>query len=660
MMSDYIKSENSAVIEASERAGIGPCMDVKSHSGRIYAIQRQSAEHRGRLCVLSHSLELLSVYEGIGYARQIEIVNNIAVITAREDGLWLFDISSEKPELLCHYHTVEYATGVALYGNLAFVSCRQYGVEVIDISNPRNPRHISIIRVGEVQSATVDNGILFCGCWGEMKVVAVDVNDPADAKVLSEIPLGGRGDGVCVHEGYLYAATGQHARGIINTVDENDPAFGMGNGVEVFDLKDLSKPERVCGARFEKAHCVSIDMWEAAVYGDELIVNNSILGVYALERESLSIKWRVIPPKTAVSDAVTGATSLFGDLFFTTAFGDLFAVRGLALGEQRGNRADVFLKNEPQKFISEGAECEVIYNAGCPVLSMDTTENSVFLASAEGGIHILSRNDLSLKNVIAAKDSVKDVKIRGNLLCAAEGFGGVEIFRINESEIEKIGEVKSGKPIYQLQISESGKYLMCACGSVEVKMFDISCPEHPTELYSYTVRKGPLYGNNFASNLSKDGKLVAFCHRDGLITTDPDRGDTAFHIVEYTRRAEFCGYCAGEGIECIDDKILYTIDDGYSFLSEKDDDPTLIDDMPCYKVASGFKGLLTLKDGIMIASNRPEGIVWIVNIKDIISPKPLGMLKTNASVAKAVILDENILIPGGRQGLLKIALPRKN
>ena len=242
-----------------EQADIGACMDVKAHNGRVYAIQRSSQFLGGRLCVLSDDLALIGEFRGIGNARQIEIIGDVAVITARENGLWLFDISLTEPRLLCHYQTVEYATGVALYGNLALVSCRQYGIQILDISDPTAPVHISIVRIGEIQSATVSDGILYGGAWGEMKVVAVDIHDPAKPKVLSEVQLQGRGDGVCVRDGILYAATGQHARGIKNTVDHDDPMFGMGNGVESFDMRDPTNPIPLSAAHFEKGYFVSIE-----------------------------------------------------------------------------------------------------------------------------------------------------------------------------------------------------------------------------------------------------------------------------------------------------------------------------------------------------------------------------------------------------------------
>lgn len=139
-----------------------------------------------------------------------------------------------------------------------------------------------------------------------MKVKIVDVRKPAEAHTVSEILLGGRGDGVCVKGSRLYAATGQHARGILNVLDPNDPKHGMGNGVEVFDVADPEHPVRLGGRFFDKAYCMTVDMWEAAVYGDLLVVNNSLLGVYGLDPDTLSVKWRVLPPEGDKPDAVTG------------------------------------------------------------------------------------------------------------------------------------------------------------------------------------------------------------------------------------------------------------------------------------------------------------------------------------------------------------------
>ena len=645
---------------ASERAGIGPCMDVKAHGGRLYAIQKANGEHRGRLCVLDSALGVLAIYEGIGNARQIEIVGDVAVITAREDGVFLFDVSEVEPRLLSAYHSVEYATGVALCGNLAFISCRQYGVEIVDVSCPSAPRFVALVRVGEVQSATVKDGYLYCGLWGEMKVKIVDVRTPAKAHAVAEILLGGRGDGVCVKDGRLYAATGQHARGILNVLDPNDPKHGMGNGVEVFDVADPEHPVRVGSTLFDKAYCMTVDMWEAAIYGELLVVNNSLLGVYGLDPDTLSVKWRALPPEGDKPDAVTGATSLGGHLFFTTAFGDLFAMRGLGLADAPINDATPRFDTTPEDFHAEGegASVEVCYHGDFPVVAIRHTDEAIALATAEGGVHILDGKSLEKRAVLQTVGQAKDLVYRDGRLFVAEGLAGVEIFRMDGFYATKLGQFSAPRPIHQLSVSRSGRYLMCGVGSNELKLYDVSDPTHVCELSTHKTRRGLFYGNNFTTETLPDGTMAAFCHRDGLITTNPDAGKMEFTNVEYSKKVGMCGYCAGAGIGAYGGKLLYTLEGGYVFISDEHPNMMLIDDLPHYEVEKGFMGLLSFGDGVMIASHRVRGTVRIVDVSDLEKPKILAKLRTNASPSKGVWVGERLLVPAGRHGLLCIRLKK--
>lgn len=514
------------------RASIGPCMDVKAHNGRLYAIQRSSQYAGGRLCVLDASAEMLGTFVGIGNARQIEMIGNVAVITARENGLWLLDVSLPTPKLLCHYQTVEYATGVALYGNLAFISCRQYGVQILDISDPTQPVHINFVRIGEVQSATVVDGILYGGVWGTMKVVVVDVHNPTKPQILAEIPLMGRGDGVHVKDGILYAATGQHARGLQNPADHNDPAFGMGNGIESFDISDPTNPKRLQSRFLGKGYCSSVDMWEAALYGDTLVVNNPTQGVFGLNPNTLEIKWNAIPPTlTNKEDFVTGVTALNGTLFAATAHGDLFAYHKLAIGEQCPNRSDIFIQTPPAPFAFEGlnASLAIRYGGEFPVLEIAEGNGVLALACCEDGVHLLDKKSLRLLAKIPTAGMAQDVKIHENTLYVAETEAGIEIFSLIGDTFAKSGHFQAPKPVYQILPSQSGHYLMCSYASAEIRMLDVSDPAKAHEIYAYHGRMGPLYGNNFATNKMDDGTMLLFWHRDGLLYTNPDQGDMEFH-----------------------------------------------------------------------------------------------------------------------------------
>ena len=643
----------------SEGAGIGPCTDVKSYNGRVYAIQKICSEHTGKLVVLRPDLSVCATYEGIGTARQIEIINDTAYITAREDGLWIFDVSKEKPELICHYQTIEYATGIALYGNLAFVSCRQYGVEIIDISDPRAPKHISIVRVGEVQSATVSDNVLYCGVWGTMKVVVVDVSDPRYPRVLSEVELQGKGDGVCVKGNLLYAGTGQHGRGIATPIKEDDPKYGMGNGVEIFDVSDPSAPKRVNGVLFEKGYCLTIDMWEVAFYGNTLVFNDTVLGVYGLVPETLDVKFRFLPPDAEPVGAVTGVTGIGKDLFVATN-NDLYAARDLDIGAQEENRGDIHIDTSKRPFevSGEGAELSVKYSGSFPVLCAVEADTAIALACVEGGVHLLDKETFELRSVIKTQGLAQTVRVYRNRLYVAEGPDGVEIFDLDGFDAKRVGVIHDQKNIYQLSISNSGRFLMCSLSGMGLGVFDVSDPSDVKKLYSTSTKIGLLYGNNFALHNHSDGTMLIFCHTDGFIYTNPDKGDREFHNIKYYNEAKkrYCSYCTGEGIDTDGQNIFYSWSDGYFLLDPSRPEVTDIMAMPHQHIAEKFKGLLSLKDNLMVACIRPYGVIWVLDISDINAPRLLAKLETSASPERALFVGGKIFIPGGRDGLLEMKL----
>lgn len=640
----------------SERAGIGACMDVKAHNGRIYAIQGACEKHKGRLSVLNEKLELLSCYEGIGNTRQIETVGNVAVISAREDGLWLFDVSEIEPRLLCHYRTIEFATGVALYGNLAFISCRHFGVEILDISDPAVPRHIGIVRIGEAQSATVSDDILYCGVWGKKKVVVVDIHDVTNPTVLTEIPLQGRGDGVHVKDGILYAATGQHARGIVNSTDPNDPAFGRGNGLEAFDVRDPKNPVRLGGILFAKAHCLTVDMWEPCLYGDTLVVNNSILGVFGLDPKTLETKFRLLPPADIDPNAITGATVLNGDLFVASC-ADLFVERGLGLGETPLNRTDLSIPTKLPDLICQGenASLKRAYEGDFPVIAMEEGEHFWILACSHGGVHLLDKKTLKPLAILPTAGEALDVKRHGNRLFVAEGMAGVEIFDLDGVSAKRLGGCSETQSINQLNLSQSGHYLWCGLGCRDMIMYDVSDPSAPKTIRTYYTPRGIFYGNNFASRPLSDGTMIAFGHVDGLITTNPDAGDFEFHQTKYAKTIGGSRYTE-EGVESDGEKILYTCFDGYVFVSPSHESGKLLNDMPLSYVAKGFTGLLSLHENLLIASHRPAGRIWAVDVTNHKQPRLLAKLESNASPYNAKFDGDRILIPGGQLGLLAMEL----
>lgn len=637
--------------QLSNAASIGLAMDVRGYNGRLYAICRDNG---GSLSVLSKDLELLEVYRGIGNARQIEIRDGIAFITAREDGLWILDVSDIKPRLLAHYRTVEFATGITLCRSLAFVSCRQYGVEIVDVSDPRKPAYVNVVRMGEIQSACVYGNILYGGAWGEMKVVAVDVSDVQNPTVIAEYPLSGRGDGVVVRDGILYASTGQHRRGIRNVTDPADPNFGMGNGVEVFDVHDPKNPKHLGFTFFEKGYSIAFDMWKPMLSGDVLICNNSELGVYGLDALTRAPLFHItLPERNGKPDPVTGTAILDGRLYVTSALGGLSVFDVCPLEDAyRFDEEQIGHASSPRFAVSgSGAALQQCYRGDFPVLAIAEAGEFLALACGDMGIRLVRETTFE---EIAHSDPFYccDVKAYGAYLFAASAEAGLRIYRISGDSVDLFGSYRSTAPILQIELSGSGSYLAAILSGSSLEMLDVRDPAAPKRLYGYRSTRGHLYGENFLSH-RMDGAISLFWHREGLVCSDPDNGDNAFRTTSYPIRNGFLGFCPGNGCEILPNgSPLFLRKQGYVLL-----DPSVaVDDLPVYRADVPIRGKLLLDGDLLYATDRAEGHLTVTDVSDLTHPVTLAALKTNASPGRLVKTASGILCPARYGGLLRLSL----
>lgn len=657
-------------------AGIGPCMDICVHEGYLYVIQRADQYSGGRLCVLDSEMQIVGEFVGIGNARQVRIAGETAVITAREDGLWVFDISENTPELLAHYQTIEFATGVTLYANFALVSCRQYGVEIVDLSDPEKPKHVGIIRVGEVQSTCVYEGHLYCGVWGAMSVIVVDIRDINSPSVVSRIPLEGRGDGVFVWDSRLYAVTGQHRRGIQNVNDKADPCFGRGNGLVVFDVTDPKLPKVIHQEFFGECFNISFDMWKPALCNGMLLSGCSSLGVFACDSESFEPRFRVVLPlplaadeektgiqaidETLFRDAVTGFATLRNKLYICGARTDLyvFEVVGTVFGESK--RWDVSEHIETAKQPLHVCRDDTVnvyqrYDAlSAPVLGICDCGDTIAVACDSEGVRILDKQTYAERTHLVAEGCCYDVKYTDGYLVAAMSEGGILICRKEREFLRVISHIQTEKAVQQLCLSTDGRYLWNGYGSSVCQLYDIIDREYPRLVGERRAAQGPLYGDNFASGKLDDGTMLMFWHRDGLVHTNPSAGESEIKSLFYGRKNGIMQFGPENGCDTDGIRIFYNLNDGYVILPMKEN--VNADDLPVYRTGVPIEGKITLCGKYLVASERARGIITVTDISTVTEPVHVGTAIVNASPGKPVYIDGKILLPGGHKGLLEVLI----
>lgn len=626
---------------------LGPCMDVKTDGNRLFAIQLPSQYPGGRLCVLDKDGTMLGEYIGLGTARQIEIKNGIAVISARSNSLWIFDITQDTPRLLSHYKTIEYAVGVTLYANLALISCRQYGIEVIDISDPSHPQHIRTIRTGEAQSACVYNDILYGGIWGAMKVLVVDIHDLESPRILADIPLQGRGDGVVVKDNILYAVTGQHKRGLKNNQDHDDPCFGVGNGVEMYDVSNPAQPRFLARQEFGYGHSLGFDMWDANIAGDLLLCNDSVCGVHILHAKTFKPVLHLRFKEDTI--AATGLVTLHGCLYVSSTDG-LYCYDGYHFDDLFHADTEKHFLGNGESFICESSRLIQRFAGNFPVLSVCQTSDGYALACANDGIRLLDQ-DFRERIHYDTHGMCCEVRVYQELVFAAMAEQGLIVYRRTEDTLTPIAQYLFEEPLLQIDLSESGRYINCCCGGCFIALLDVSNISNIQQISRRDYAIGPIYGSNYLAGRLTDGSMGLFWHHDGLFLTNPDQGEFSYRQYEYSRHISFMMYGPENGCDTDGKRIFYNLKRQLVVLPLQNCNA---DDLPHYAADQPIEGKLTYHDNMIYAIERAKGLVQIYDIHDLNCIKTKAYFHTNASCEKAVIIKDRVFVPGWYGGLLEL------
>jgi Ca2+-binding RTX toxin-like protein len=84
-----------------------------------------------------------------GYARDVEVVGDLAYVADYNRGLVILDISNpSKPTQTGFFNTSGYANDVEVMGDLAYVADADGGLVILDISNPSKPTQTGIFDTG--------------------------------------------------------------------------------------------------------------------------------------------------------------------------------------------------------------------------------------------------------------------------------------------------------------------------------------------------------------------------------------------------------------------------------------------------------------------------------------------------------------------------------
>lgn len=674
--------------QPSASAGVGPGMDVVRDGKHLFMLQERN------LVILSvenpDQPTVVGKLEGLGNLRQIVVREDVAYITAREDGVFVIDLSDRAaPKLLSHYDSIEFATGIALYGQYAFVAQRWFGVEIIDISNPKKLRHVSVVRVGEAQSCVVSDGYLYAGAWEECRVAICDVRNPANPKLVSEVELNGRGDGLCVENGVLYAAYGHHQPGAEYSLD--DPRYGAGNGMEFYDVSDPAQPIQLSRVQFAWRYYYGWpDTWRVKLAFPYAYLYHTHNGVFIFDvtdpaqpKELAQIRIPLHPgdkgfrelktedksgvrpvaipfdPTKVCYSPVCGLEAVDGYLYFTGLFTDLHIfkndelVRAISNGEGHTSKLEVSGDfHDAEALESIGLKSLATYRPGGQVYAAVEHEGRIYAACGSDGIHVLNE-DLELQREYPTSGFAMDVQIQEGRLYAAQGSEGLVRYKVDGAGIDRQASYETNQAIRQVRVAPNGRFAVVQAGGGGYEILDVSESQGIKLAKQERGWGGLVYyrqlGNGFIEDQVVCGTWCAGrTFMSDLSGGEPSNLPDPLGLLPDMRRGGYaaCGKYA-----------LVTRNGGYSFyepLREGEYDF----EVPVYRIPGGpaFYGKPTVRGNILVACNRIDGDVTVVDISDLKAPKLIWQGKVSGNPDLAFIGEEYVLIPAGRQGLIKFQL----
>ncbi len=670
----YPKNINETVFEENDTIGEATTASI-ADSKYLYSV------NKGILTVYDitgNTPSEAASLEGLGNCHDISFINDgkALVISSRENGAYFVDIDNPlKPVLAGKYATLELSSGLAVNGSYAFICSRYFGVEIVDASDIYNPKYYSqISNREEMYDCSVDDHYLYIGVWAQKKIIIYDINDLRKPIQINTINLDGNVGGIVVENGILYAATGYHSRD--NSTAVSSPGFGMGNGLEIYNVKNPQNPVWLSTNKIDGRYKYSgFDYWKVKVSGRYAILASTYNGLYVYDTSNLSAP--ILINKSTIrieKDSPNYKKLISGSFIFnfdTSEFNQApvlsvcTATNKLFFGDPYTGIYQISLNNMKKEIIPctdlkgtdksipeipvmEGYTANII-TANCSVYAAKYANNLIYIASSNG-ITVLDENLNEQSNYIT-DSPVKDIAIskNGKYLYTAECDDGIGIYSIDKHNIAYLGGCKDNTKynfsITSLSLTADENYIIAQGGFSRICTIDIKDKHHP--VICSLASGGSMYYRNICQGLIAD-KYTAVCDNGkiNLFTSDGNSLTTAKTITNSVGSET-------NGMAAYNNCIVAIYNNGYVYFNPMTENQKL-SSLPLHKISgiSYLRGKPVIYGDIMIVSYCYGKEITIVNISDLDNPKLIAQLKIDASLDLAEITDNFIIIPMRNDGIL--------
>ncbi len=618
-------------------------------------------------------------------------------VTSRQNGAFIINVSDpDAPYVRSTYDSIELATGMCIYQDYAFICNRQYGVEIVDISDLDAPAHVgNILTTGTVQSCQVADGILYCGQWAQCCVSLYDLADLDAPQYIADIPLNGKGDGLSVLKDngrtYLVAATGQHNLNATDFDSQSNLNFGQGNGMDIVDITDPLNPQWLSTTNIDgRYYYASEDFWDTKISVDAegnryAYFMNTYNGVYIFNINDLSAPVRIAHVTVQIPTTSSNYKTLSysgrdtilpydQSQYAQDAVASIYVEEGVMY--LAGNKTGVHIL-ENSDYLYDTLEVTVSVSitdgegscydfdgsayedfasvvTGTQFYAVAAGDGKVYAAAGSAGVLIYDGQTMEQLGAIETRGAAIDVVLFENRLYVAERTGGLGVYDIAEGYPEYLRYEDGQNVVRSVRLSPKGYYAVLQVSSNDVYVVDIRDPANPTKVMQQHANSH-LYHRNLSGPINNQ-YVVGWACAANEFWIDFGEDDSYDEPVLLKKITSSATNMRGGIVDLGDGTVLATRGDGYVIY-----DPTATDtprSSTLYKVSGiTMTGKPYLYNNeILILSNRIDGTLQIIDVRDLTAPSLMFELKVKGNPDLATVSGDYLYVPMGYQGLFRFRL----
>lgn len=468
-----------------------------------------------------------------GSVRQVTVCNGKAVVSGRDTGVWIFDVSDPaNMSLITRYDGIELSTGIDMAGDCIFVGERQTGVEFVDARDLSKPQHIRVIKTPESQTVFYQNGYLYSGEWSAGQVSIFNAKDMSNIQLVKTINLQGYGDGLWVTGDRLYASTGHHHKNHAPKVQDGD-----GHGVEIWDVSNPENPVFISRVEFDIFYISGADWWLVRPSGDgkTLFCGDVFNGLYVVditnERSPKIIHhWEPLGNSPSNKKNAVNSIALADGVAYVSVGNE-----GLYLMESSRAKSSKRDRGTPPVNLSAryryDTPSDSHFNAWVPdrrgaVKGAAAYGDALFVGCGDAGLYTVKKNSSGKLYSTARLDIpfAGGVAIQGDKLYVARGHEGLGVYRIGaDLSLTQIDLLKTklnpSRPADQFSYwvsAPNDKYVVNGCRKSGYQFLAITgSSAQPTYTFRRQYGLNVSYNRYISEKTSTDG-FLAYATRSGL------------------------------------------------------------------------------------------------------------------------------------------------